>query len=105
MTALIAPLTTANRNSEAILGNDILRFRHPSSTAVPAAQVVYTGSASGNFEVELQGRFDIGSDSEWGDVATIDQDSVNDPITLPFSSRMQYRFHHVSGANVTCIIG
>ena len=105
MTALVAAVTTTARNSDSIQGSELLRPRQAASAAVPAAQVVYTGGASGNFEVELQGRFNIGTDSEWGEVATIDQDSVNNPVTFPFSARMEYRFHHVSGANVTCILG
>ena len=105
MSALIAPLTTSAQNSDAILGNDILRFRPASSQAVPAIQVIYTGNASGNFEVQLQGGFEVNGTIVWGEVATIDQTGVNDPITLPFSSRLSYRFQHQSGANITCIIG
>ena len=105
MTALIAPLTTASQNSAAISGNDILRVRQATSQAVPAIQVIYTGNASGNFEVKLMGGFEVDGTITYGEVATIDQDGVNNPITMPFSSRMYYRFEHQSGANVTCIIG
>ena len=105
MTALVSALTTSAADGDAIRGDEILRIRRAGSQAVPAAQVIYTGSASGNFEVQLQGGFDIDGTIQWGEVATIDQDSVNKPITLPFSSRMHYRFQHQSGANVTCILG
>lgn len=93
-------LSTGSPTSTEVIGSRLLaNFNGSSNDSRVGYQVTReTAAASGNFEVMLEARF--GAAHSWGEVATIDQDEVNQPSILAVCPGLIYRFRHVSGANV-----
>lgn len=98
--SIIAALDATDTTSEVQSGLEVIG--QSGEQMIAAAQVVYRGVTTGNFSVVLEAQ--AAGSGQWGEVATIDQDSVNLPIVLTVARNLAYRFRHASGVNVTAYL-